>query len=541
LVTTSDDERITLQTLNNVTFNQNIASRKPDLLVSVIDINQAARHLIHVLQLKQQGYNSIVVINYYEAEPIGSLIDLNTLKEWLAIPVYCINAHSSQDVQQLTEALVAFNYNKKYVLPLLPIEPPRGLYNKIENALRHARYTPTQTVRFDWDTLFLHPLLGPLLFLGVMAFFFYSIFAFSAPFMDVIEWGVGAVHAGVTAILPAHFLTTLLTEGIINGIGAVLVFVPQIACLFLGIGLMESTGYLARGAVIIDRPLALIGLNGRCFVPLLSGFACSIPALLATRHIQQEKVKKICCFIIPLMQCSARLPVYGLLLGLLFGQDALKSALALTGIYAGSLLLGALVAVCIAPFVKGSVNRQFNIELPAWRLPYLKPIWQQVVKQTHSFIAGAGPLILVIAILLWIIDTYPHPEASFAMKIGQFIEPLFLPMGVDWRVGVAILLSFAAREVFVSALAVMFRFSGSDTSLATVLTDASIASTNTPVFTVASMTALIIFFMVAMQCGATVAVVRKEMKSTMFSVVQLGVYIGLAYGMAVVTFQLLSL
>ena len=533
----SDDENITINTLKSIRKITGATSDKPDLIISVIDINQASRHLIHAMQVIKQGYPVIVILN--KNQDSASLINEKQLEVQLGSSVLSLNVLEEKSLDSLHLLLKSYEFIS-YEVNELHQNPLSHQFDTVEAILNKSDYQQPTIPKFDLDRYFLHPFLGPLLFIGIMIGLFYSIFILATPFMDSIDTMIIFINEALKNILPSSLLTQLLTDGIVNGIGAVIIFVPQIALLFFGIGLLESTGYLARGAVIIDKPLSLIGLNGRCFVPILSGYACAIPAMLATRNIQQEKIKKICCFIIPLMQCSARLPVYGLLLALLFGQNAFKSSLCLTAIYLVSLLLAAGAAILAAPFIKGQTSHQFSIELPQWRKPNFSNIWLQVSRQTASFIKGAGPMILMIAIFLWAISIFPSENHSFAMMIGKWIEPLFIPMGIDWRVGVAILLSFAAREVFVSALVIMFSLASTEVQMATILGNATFLGTDKLIFTPASIIGLIFFFMVAMQCGATLAIARKEMKSTRFAVSQLVIYISVAYIGSTLIYQVLS-
>ena len=525
----SDDEYITVAALESIKEITQSQSDKPDLIISLIDIKQASRHLIHSIQMIQQGYPLIIVVNKLHKDiHIDQMINLKNLEMELKVPILAIDALNKTELSSLKRLIKSYNYIS-YDVNQLHQNSISTQFKSIEGMLQKAGYSESFDKSFDMDRIFLNPIFGPLVFIGVMGLFFYSIFSLAGPFMDMIDSTFAFINDTLKHWLPKSWLTHLLTDGIISGLAAVIIFIPQLALLFFGIGLLESSGYLARGAVLIDKPLSWIGLNGRCFVPLLSGYACAIPAMLSTRNIQQEKIKKICCFIIPLMQCSARLPVYGLLSVLLFGNNALKSSLLLTGIYVFSLVLGGLTAILINPFIKGKTTSQFNIELPEWRVPSLKNIWLQMIQQITSFIKGAGPIIVMIAITLWAISGFPSEEHSLAMMLGKWIEPLFLPMGVDWRVGVAILLSFAAREVFVSALVIMFSLASNETQFASLLSQATFAGTDQLIFTNASIAGLIFFFMVAMQCGATLAIAKKEMKSTRFALTQLGVYIGVAY------------
>ena len=527
----SEDEKIALKCLSELDTLLECNQKSPDLILSLIDMTQLSRHLVLTKQLIEKNYPIVVVLTM--ADLSGAILEIKTFSQLLGCPVVLLNARNSDT--QLKKTIVS-KCNEKYTYSVIDNNLSTSeLYrwsSQIEKTI--TKKTQSAEKKLDLDAIFLHPIWGGISFVGVMSAFFYTLFILSVPFMDIIDSLFVFVMDTSTLYLPEHWAAKLLVEGCIGGLAAILVFVPQIAILFFGVGIMESTGYLARAAVLVDRPLSLIGLSGRAFVPLLSGFACSIPAMLAARNIPQQKQRLLCVFLIPLMQCSARLPVYGLLVAMLFGTNVWMSALSMTLIYISSIVLAVIISV-IAVYgfnVKDNQNT-FYIELPQWRMPIWKNIGKQVLQQTTSFITGAGPTIIVISIILWCLSSFPTSDYSFVMIIGQWIEPIFLPMGLDWRVGVAILLSFAAREVFVSALVVLFSITSEHIGMLDVLQDATFSSTGEPIFTGATIMGLIVFFMVAMQCASTLAVAKKELKSWKLPLIQLFAYIGLAYILSV--------
>jgi ferrous iron transport protein B len=338
-------------------------------------------------------------------------------------------------------------------------------------------------------------------------------------------------------------------------LGAILVFVPQIFILFIGIHLLESSGYLARAATVIDRLFSFVGLGGRSFVPLLSGFSCAVPALIAARNIPSERDRKITQFIIPLMTCSARLPVYTLLLGFLFKEQAAwKAGVSLAALYFSALLLGGLVAAFLNKILaKNLVQGTLMLELPLYRRPRLQVILRQTITRTMSYVQKAGPVILVIALILWFGTRFPNYnmedkserlESSYLASVGKQIEPLFEPMGVDWRIGVGLISAFAAREVFVSTLAIMFKVSNDDEEtqvdgLMNIMGSAKNQSGQL-IFTTGSVVGLLIFFVIALQCMSTYAVALKETGSQKFAIVQLLAFNILAYLLAVGAYQAIS-
>tara|TARA_B100001121_G_scaffold309094_1_gene334868 strand:+ start:9125 stop:10360 length:1236 start_codon:yes stop_codon:yes gene_type:complete len=353
----------------------------------------------------------------------------------------------------------------------------------------------------------------------------------ATPFIDFIDGAFTMLGHGVAKHIPSGLFQNFIVNGLIAGFSGIIVFVPQIALLFLGMSVMEATGFLARSAVLIDKPLSKIGLNGRSFVPLLSGCACAIPAILATRTISNRRVRMLTMLAIPLMQCAARLPVFGLLLGALFSSP-IHGAIGLTAIYLGSICLAALTVGITNrfSFKNDDSSNEFMIQLPKWRWPLWGELIRTMLKRTKAFITGAGPIIFIISLVLWGISEIHIGSSPLIYIIGQWIEPVFKPMGVDWRVGVALILSFAAREVFVSALAVVFQLSE---DAAFSLTNLTMTDSVTPIFSTGTIIELILFFMVAMQCAETYAVLKKEMASAKWPNLILIGYILLAYVLAV--------
>lgn len=290
---------------------------------------------------------------------------------------------------------------------------------------------------------------------------FYSIFWLAVPFMDVIDMTFSFLINHTNRLLSSYpYFSDFVSNGLLSSFGAVLVFVPQIFILFIGLSFLEDTGYLARTVTLIDGPLSKIGLSGRSFVPFLSGYACAIPAVLAARSLDSKREKLMTFFAMPFMSCSARLPVYAILLSFLFyGQAAWKPSVALSLIYIASFLLGMISVFIMNRFLKKEDKGAFLLDLPVYRPPVLKKILKHAGKQTQYYIIKAGPAIFIAALAIWILSHFPiQPELSSAERIqqssagqiGQMIEPLFGAMGLDWRVGVALIAAFAAREVFVS-------------------------------------------------------------------------------------------
>jgi ferrous iron transport protein B len=353
----------------------------------------------------------------------------------------------------------------------------------------------------------------------------------------------------------------------------VFIFVPQILILFLILGLLEDFGYLARGAMLIDRPLRKVGLNGRSFVPMVSGFACAIPAIMAARTIPNRKERLLTIFIIPLISCSARIPVYALLIGFLVPQEnSLLSGFILTVIYLVSITLSLTVAGIINRFrpkvLQADDNSTFILELPTYRIPQFRVVLSNMWTSTKVYVRGAGPIILTFSVILWLLTYFPNYnpkvnaenvtpekkeqlakieriETSYAADIGKILEPIMKPMGLDWRVGVAILTSFAAREVFVSSMALMFKITDADEnsiqrSIIGAMRNAK-DKEGKPMFTTSSIIGLILFFIIALQCVSTLAITKKETGGWKIPAIQLLLYSGGAYILSVITVHVLRL
>jgi ferrous iron transport protein B len=340
----------------------------------------------------------------------------------------------------------------------------------------------------------------------------------------------------------------------------VAVYLPQIATLFLFMGYLEDSGYLARGAALVDRPLSMIGLNGKSFVPLLSGYACAIPAMMAARTIPNRFERNLTIFIIPLMSCSARLPIYALLLAFLIPKDKpWLGGLALTGLYVTGMVLGSVVSTLISRFarIKGRTSSWFMLELPALRKPVPRVVMMMVWHKSAQYMRKAGPAIVAISLGLWVLTHMPPPAApvkgesgeyvtishSYAAAIGHVIEPVTRPMGLDWRGGVALICGFAAREVFVSSLALVYRVqetknqAGLSGKLLSRMPELRFESTGKRIFTLSTCLGVLVFYLIALQCFPTVVMARREMGAWKPALIQLGAYTGGAYALAVITVQ----
>lgn len=404
------------------------------------------------------------------------------------------------------------------------------------------------------DTILTHGLYGGVVFAVVMLVVFQALFTWSEPAIAMIESGVAGLQAIAAATLPAGPLTNLFINGIIAGVGNVVVFVPQIGLLFLFIGLLEDSGYLARVAFVIDRLMRSVGLNGRAFVPMLSGFSCAIPAVMATRTIESRTDRLLTMLVLPLMSCSARLPVYVLITATVFAPGLRIGFLSVGAVVLFAMYMLSVVAALSAAAVlrrtvlKGS-GAPLVLELPPYRLPALRVMTFNVWQRVRAFLAGAGTVILALTIVLWALLSYPKATAaaageqlrqSFAGRLGHAIEPAIEPLGFDWRIGVGIIGAFAAREVFVSTLAIVFDIESDgaeDEPLRNALRAARWPDGRRLMTPLAGVS-LMVFFVLACQCMSTIAVVRRESGTWTWPLFMLAYMTVLAYAASLAVYQI---
>lgn len=457
----------------------------------------------------------------------------------------------------------------------------------ISTTLRSDRTTGL-SITDRLDAVFLHPFAGGAVFVLVMALIFQSIFTWAEPMMGAIESGVGIVQSRLSTDLPSGALTDLLIDGVVGGVGNVIVFVPQIAVLFLFIAVLEDTGYLARAAFISDRLMARIGLHGRAFVPLLSGFACAIPAIMATRSIESRRDRLVTILVTPLVSCSARLPVYALIIAALFAHDQVVlgvftvGGLLMLAMYALSVVFTIGAAFVLKRSLLKSPTPPLVLELPPYRVPEPGSVARRVYERVKVFVRDAGTVILALSIVLWALLYFPRQvdlpfdvaaeraqiersttpsspareeaeadlasrveavriEHSFAGRVGQALEPVIAPLGYDWKIGVGLLASFAAREVFVSTLGLIYGV-GEDADESSLplrdkLRSARYPGTDNPVYTPLVGLSLMVFFLLAAQCMSTVAVVRRETASWRWPLFVVAYMTALAWLAAFVVYQ----
>jgi ferrous iron transport protein B len=545
-----------------VTVNALFGDLAPQVVAAVVDATQLSRHLFLVKQLQDSGFRVVIALTMMDLmKKKNQTIDIEKLSKLLGVPIVPIDGRLGGGVKELISAMHSQMKGPAKTRPMSQwpsekIESVQHDMHRLAESVLKSENSKSVKAGFDEttgriDQWLLHPILGLIFFVLIMGTLFSSIYWMAAPLMDFVDGTFGSLADFVDQRAGGGLLSNFLSKGLISGLGSVLVFVPQIFILFLGMVILEDWGYLARAATIIDRPLTKLGMNGRSFVPLLSGYACAIPAMMAARTINSKRERLLTIFVIPLMSCSARLPVYALLLAYLFqDKPAWQPGLALLGLYVASMIVGALAATIASRIYKTDEKSWFMLELPVYRRPVLLHVLRNAIRRTNSYIRKAGPAILVLTLIIWAGTTFPNhqienePERlskSYAATAGRAIEPLMEPMGADWRIGVSLIAAFAAREVFVSALALIFNVTDeNEDSLQSSLLTSMQNSTNSagaPLFTTASVLALIVFFMIALQCLSTVAVAKKETGSLKFVLLQLVVFTIVAYAAAVIVYQ----
>jgi ferrous iron transport protein B len=411
------------------------------------------------------------------------------------------------------------------------------------------------------DRVILHPVAGSLLFVVVMVAFFQLIFAWATPAMNLIDAGMAAAAAYVHASLPAGALADFLANGLIAGVGAVVIFLPQIVLLFSVLYLLEDIGYMARAAFVVDRLMGRVGLDGRCFVSLLSSYACAVPGIMAARTIPSARNRLVTVLVAPLMTCSARLPVYALLIGAFVPRATVWGPLGLQGLaLLGLYLLGALGSLVVAAVLTRTLLQgekvPFYMELPTYRLPTLRLLASQVWGSAGAFMRRAGSIILAASVVLWFLLAFPKVEPpadldaahtrsyaiehSFAGRAGHAIEPLIAPIGFDWKIGVGLIGSLAAREVIVATLAQVYATTGEDVSLRSAIRADVDPDTGLKVFGPATVASLLVFFVFALQCISTLAIMRRETNSWRWPAFAFSYMFALAYGASFVTYRVVS-
>ncbi len=552
----SADEQVT----SKILFEGIDQASTPRTVVVVVDATRMRRDLLVVEQSKEAGFDVVVALTMTDLlAKQGLVINCEALSESLGSPVVPVNGLTGNGVPELINALRArdnehpreirkpqqWNMEQHFQFASKAQRIFERVVSKQGEKTKHDPALVTRKI----DGVMLHPFWGIFLFALIMTGMFTAIFWLATPFMDLVDGAFSWAAEATLSANPNSLFFDFLANGLITSLGAVVIFVPQIVILFLVVGLLEDTGYLSRAATLIDKPLAKIGLNGRSFVPMLSGFACAIPAMMAARTIGSKREKFITLFIVPLFSCSARLPVYALLVSFLFyGDNSWKPGVAMAAIYVSSIVIALVAAALLNRLTKTNETSFFMMELPYYRRPSLRSVIRGVWTRTYGYLTRAAPVIIVLSVIMWVGSSFPRPngearlDQSYLASAGRVLEPVMEPMGGDWRTGVSLLSAFAAREVFVSSLAVMLNVAeqeNEDDTQKSLLEQMHNAKTEkgAPLFTTSTAVGLILFFVVALQCLTTVGVARREFGGWTIPLVQLAVFNLVAYAMAVAAVQ----
>lgn len=586
---TSLDERIARDVITG-----NVESiGKPDVIISVVDATNLERNLYLTTQLLEFGVPVVVALTMIDVfEKQKHEIDINKLSDTLGVPVVAVNAKGDRGKEELADSVLRAVANPE---PSWSGQAVNGdgdsssifaRYNFISNAVQESvRHNDRREHRLSEriDRVLTHKVFGLFILVLILLTVFQAIFSWATLPMDLLEQGFGALGDAARSFLPKGVAADLVVDGIIAGVGGVLVFLPQILLLFLFISILEDTGYLARAAFLLDKLMSRVGLHGKAFLPLMSSFACAIPGIMATRTIEDRRDRFATILIAPFMSCSARLPVYTLMIGAFFAGETLFGFLSVGAVLMLAMYaLGITVALIVAFVLKRTVLKAppppFIMELPPYRMPSIRTVFQNMLTRAWLFVKRAGTVILAISIILWALMYFPRSEPassvpamtqaeaaadpatgwpgdpsiemplpegeqlrnSFAGRLGHLLEPVIRPLGFDWKIGVALIASFAAREVLVSTLSIIYNVGKDENEESETLISAirnARDDSGRIVWTPLTALTLMVFFVLAMQCMSTLAIVRRETNSWSWPLLMLGYMTGMAYVAALLTYQ----
>jgi len=544
LVPRTEDERIAHDVLHGLRND----SPKPEAVLLVLDSTNLGRHLMLAAPILSLGLPTLVILNMADdLRSRGGQLDLTALSAELGAPVALVSARQGEGIDQVLDFLAGtMPKPAPKELPVLQDVPKcREWAGHVGN---EAHYRPPIAPRWTrrLDAVFLHPVAGPLIFVVVVVALFQTIFGIADPSQDAVNWLVKVSAGWVEHLLPDSLFRALLLQGVWTGVGSVVVFLPQILLLFLFIGILEDSGYLARAALIADRTMARVGLQGKSFIPLLSAHACAVPAIMSTRTIENRRDRFATILIAPLMTCSARFPVYSLIIAAFLPNRHLLGPLVSTRTAAmiGLYVLGFTMAVATAKVLKSSILKSgktpFLLEMPSYRWPTVQSLGLRLYDRSRVFLYRAGTVILLVSVILWAAQHVPTQnghmppiEQSLAGTVGRTIEPVIKPLGFNWRVGIGLMTAVFARETIIATFATIY---GTDPDWQNLDLQKALHRDLTP----AAAVALLIFFAFAMQCISTIAVVRRETGGWKWPALQFAYMTVLAYAGAFAAFHLLS-
>ncbi|WP_010112943.1 ferrous iron transport protein B [Acinetobacter sp. P8-3-8] len=548
---TSPDEAIT----RDVVMGKIAEEQTQDAFLCIVDATNLKLHLGLVLEVIEQGKPILLVLNMMdEARRRGMQINTQKLSQRLGVPIVETVAVRNAGIENLMAALDS----EKFKTPdteLSDVKLSGSNHEKIDQILKDVViFVDHEDKRTDFlDKIFLHPVLG-LLSLALMMFVvFQAVFAWAAPFMDGIEAFFGWFGEWIGPFISQPLLKSLVVDGVVAGAGSVVVFLPQILILFFFILVLEESGYLPRAAFLLDKLMFKAGLSGRAFIPLLSSFACAVPGIMATRSISDPRDRLVTILVAPLMTCSARLPVYALLIAAFIPEKMVwgflnLQGLVLFGLYMAGIVSALIVATVLKFFQKDKSQHALLMELPSYRIPDIKSVWIGLLDRAKIFLKRVGGIIFALSILLWFLCTFPQaPEGatlpaidySFAGMLGHVMQPIFEPIGFNWQICIALIPAMAAREVVVAALGTVYALSATDEDAVSQGLSQLISQGDLS-WSLATGLSLLVWFIYAPHCLATLATVRRETGSWK-TVAGMTVYLfGLAYLMAFLTYQIAS-
>ncbi len=585
---TSLDEQIA----RDVITGEQDGAEKPDAVIAVVDATNLERNLYLVTQLFEFGVPVVVALTMIDQfEKQKHEIDIEMFSAMLKTPVVAVNAKTARGHDELIEkvkGVIGTTPAVPYTFEETDEEGPHGKifarYNFISRVVQesvwhsdHEKHRRSEKI----DRILTHRFFGLVILVAILLLVFQTIFSWASLPMDLLEQGFGALGDLVRASVPPGILADLIVDGIIAGVGGVVVFLPQILLLFLFISILEDSGYMSRAAFLLDRLMSRVGLHGKAFLPLMSSFACAIPGIMATRTIESRRDRFATIMIAPFMSCSARLPVYTLMIATFFAGQTVLGFISLGAVLMLAMYtLGIVVAILVGFILKRTILKAppppFLMELPPYRLPNLRTVFQNMLTRAWLFLKRAGTVILAISIILWALMYFPRNQSeppavaggltqsteivddgvqppvtaggsdseqlknSYAGKLGRTIEPVIEPLGFDWKIGVALIASFAAREVLVSTLSIIYNV-GKDENEESETLLAAVRNAKTddgrPAWTPLTALTLMVFFVLAMQCMSTLAVVRRETNSWTWPIFMLAYMTALAYIAALITYQ----
>ncbi len=531
---TTEDEKVTYKHLSE--------SAPDDLICVVIECLKLKTQIPYILELRTWCETNcrpmIVCLNMKdEADYYSIEFNIPSLSEILKVPVFLVSAKTQDGFKLLNKFLREMNWSAPEPLATSENEIMSKLKNTIRGDLAKVLIGQTKL-----DALFLAPFLGPMLFLVLTFVLFQAIFSWAEPFMNGVEFIISKLSLVVSPRFSGS-LQSFMDNAVFAGFGAFLVFTPQIFILTFILTFLEKSGYMARAVLLCHQPLSWFGLHGKSFIPIMTGHACAVPAIYATRNIENQWIRKLTVFVLPLTVCSARIPVYALLIKVLipnrttfyglFGLQGLVFAL----MYFFGIFLALILSALITKWVdRENVNKDFIVELPQYRWPEVQVLFSKALKTTWDFIKDAGPIIFILNAMIWALSSLPAGSAdlksSYLAQIGLFLEPLFRPIGLDWIQGVAVLSSFVAREVFVSTLGLLYGLNSDNPN--DIINIDQIQNIG-----FASGVSLLCFFAIALQCMSTVSVMAKEIGSKL-AYTALGFYLLFAYMVSFTMYQILK-